>query len=1191
MSSLAQEPRGSRRWAAILVVLFTVALGVGTWLYLQPKPVPKADLIAAAHANARGIGYMEQFNYADAVKQFEEAERLAPEWTPAKINLGIALLNTQVPANLDRAIAIFKKILDDDENNPHAHYCTGIIHFYRGQIAEAKPHFEAVTRIDPNDAFAWYNLATCIPNASDSEEALKLFQKALRINPYLNAARHNVAQHGITAEDIKLKTQLLADFTALRSGNAEDLFAIKYTEMGRYADVIGKSPAPHPVLGLIPMFDPVKTLSVKLADGTAWAFPDKLDDLRKAICTRFGGTTLVLDYNRDGKPDLLLLGAVTRGGELRDLFLRNDGNFTLTDVTAEMGLGNHTASFGGAVGDYDNDGFQDLALAGPTGMQLFRNAAGKLFEDKSAAAGIDKEPGVFLTATWVDLDQDGDLDLVAAKYAQSAELGTKQLKGEKVEGNGRVLTFLNVGEAPPSPPSQPALPLATAFKLAKEPEALLVKGPVTGIVATDVDADLDVDLLVLMDGFAPTTVINDRLLRFHRGENVLDAAAKWNGGFVFDANGDDQSDLILLESGAPPRILLSKRDDPSENLAARFSPGVTDSPPLRSASWVDLDLDGRTDVVGLSVDSKPVFLQGDGAGKFAKKTAPFGLAADSLSDLVGVSVTDLDGDRQSDLLAWTEKGLQAFRGIGNKNHLLDVALTGMRKPVMAGEEGKPLRTNADGVGSWVRLHAGPLRTAAENTTLQAGLGQSRMPLRFGLGKADAVEALRVRWPDAVTQAELNQAAGSVSVVELDRKPSSCPILFTWDGERFAYITDFLGAGSVGEQGPDGSVRPARPEESIKIEPGRLVPRNGKFVLKVGEPMDEIMYLDRLRLDVIDHPTGTSIFPDERFATSDPPPTQERLVFRDSDRIFAVRAMNHMGRDVTPTLRERDGKHVDDFALRSWLGFAETHYVELDFGAKLRSLPAGQKVYLVLAGWTDYAFPESIYAATQAGIPPIWPVLEQKQAGGTWKAIGELGLPAGLTRVMTRDVTGLIDPNGGPVRIRTNLQIFWDQVFLAPVVDIEKSVRELPVSQASLAFRGFAQEYRPGGKLPIAYDYDRLEPVSVTRWRGKVTRSGDVTELLRNDDDRHVVCGPGDEVTVEFDAASLPPLRDGWQRSFVLRSWGYCKDAAPTTLTGGQIGPLPHREMKQFPYDSVKEPLPARLLEYDRVWNTRSPGSR
>ncbi|HEV3436063.1 MAG TPA: CRTAC1 family protein, partial [Gemmata sp.] len=832
------------------------------------------------------------------------------------------------------------------------------------------------------------------------------------------------------------------------------------------------------------------------------------------------------------------------------------------------------------------------------GLNLFRNNAGKGFEDKTTTAGFDKEPGVYLTAIWVDIDQDGDLDLIAAKYAQDSELALKQLKGEKVEGNGRLSVFLNVGVAPPTPKNEPSKPLSVAFKSATEPEALLVKGPVTGIIATDIDGDHDIDLIVLLDGQPPVTVLNDRMLRFHRGEQITTTAGNWNGGLILDANGDDQPDIVLLDASIAPRILVSKRDNPGENLprkeqqaraGGRFAPGATDSPALRSASWVDLDLDGRTDLVGTSSDRKPVYLQGDGTGKFSRKNVPFGPDADAIPDLLAVVPIDIDGDGNPDILCWSESGgLSLFHSSGNGNKALRVVLTGVRDP----GKGHPLRTNTDGIGSWVRLHAGPLSTAAETTTFTAGLAQSHVPIHFGIGKADMVDAVRIHWPDAIPQAELNQPAGFITIVETSRKVDSCPILFTWDGERFVYITDCLGAGSMGEMEADGSTRPPRPEESVKIEPGKLVPKNGKYVLKIGEPMDEVLYLDRLRLDVIDHPADVSVFPDERFATSGPQPTQERLFFRNSDRIFPAKATDHRGRDVTAILRERDGKMVDDFATRSWLGYAEDHFVELDFNGRLKSLPPGQKVYLVLAGWTDYPYPESIFAATQAGVPTIWPVLEQKQPDGSWKNLGEIGLPAGLPRVMTTEVTGLIDPMGGPIRIRTNLQIYWDQVFLAPLATgLDSTARELSVSRASLEHRGFVQEFSPGGKAPVAYDYDRLEPVVYTKWRGKLTRTGDVTELLTKDDDHFVICGPGDEITAEFDAKSLPPLPPGWERSFVLRTWGYCKDTALATATSGQIGPLPFRAMSKFPYDPIKEPLPSHVVEYDRIWNTRSAGGR
>jgi hypothetical protein len=661
---------------------------------------------------------------------------------------------------------------------------------------------------------------------------------------------------------------------------------------------------------------------------------------------------------------------------------------------------------------------------------------------------------------------------------------------------------------------------------------------------------------------------------------------------VLDANGDDQPDLVLTEAGAPVRLLVSQRDRPAESLSSRYAAVSLDAQGLRAGAWADLDLDGRTDVIGVTADNKPVYLQGDGRGKLTKKLSPFGPKAEAMQDLLAAVPADLDGDNNPDVLLWSAGGgVQVYRSLGNGNRGIRLTLTGVREVVKATEGAKPMRTNADGVGTWVRFHAGPLTPLAENTTLSAGLGQSRMAIHFGIGKAEAAEVVRLRWPDWVIQGELNLAAGAITIRELNRKPTSCPVLFTWDGERFAYVTDFLGAGAMGEGLADGSTRPPRPEESVKVEAHQLVPRNGKYVLKVAEPMDETMYLDRLRLDVIDHAADVSVFPDERFATSDPQPTQERLSFRDSERVFAASATDHRGRDVTATLRDRDGKHVEGFAKRAWLGYAEDHHVELDFPGSLKSLPAGRKVYLVLAGWIDYPFPESIYAATQAGVPTIAPVLEQKQRDGSWKLLGEVGFPAGLTRVMTRDVTGWIDPEGGPVRLRTNLQIYWDQLFLAPVVGVEKGVRELEVSRASLEHRGFVQEYSPGGKPPIAYDYDRLEPVAVTRWKGRFTRTGDVTELLTATDDRHVVCGPGDEVTVEFDATGLPPLPAGWKRSFVLRSWGYCKDTAPTTVTAGQVGPLPYRAMPHYPYDPAKHPPPSAVIEYDRKWNTRPAGAR
>src|SRR5205807_792245 len=127
------------------------------------------------------------------------------------------------------------------------------------------------------------------------------------------------------------------------------------------------------------------------------------------------------------------------------------------------------------------------------------------------------------------------------------------------------------------------------------------------------------------------------------------------------------------------------------------------------------------------------------------------------------------------------------------------------------------------------------------------------------------------------------------VEESNRKRTSCPILFAWNGRRFEFITDFLGAGTRGECFPGGGHNTPRPEESIKIEARQLKPLNGEYVLKLADPMDEVTYLDRLQLVALDHPADVQVFPDERFVdvAVQPPPSKALLAFR--RRIFPVRA--------------------------------------------------------------------------------------------------------------------------------------------------------------------------------------------------------------------------------------------------------------------------------------------------------------
>jgi hypothetical protein len=941
-----------------------------------------------------------------------------------------------------------------------------------------------------------------------------------------------------------------------------------------------------------------------------------------------------LDYDRDGRPDLFLAGAVVEDGQVRDLLLHNEGTGVFKDTTAAAGLAAPHPTLGCTVGDFDNDGYPDLLLTGAGSQRLFRNKRDGTFEDVTKVANLDTLSGVCLGAIFVDLDQDGDLDLLIAQYAATPEEALGALHGEKPDG-GRLIVYLNVGGAPPGQPSVNRQPLdcrwqrvdtlkswfklGSAAALATGPFPADVDslsalhgppGPVVALATSDLDGDNDLDFLVLTDRTSPAVVVNERLLRFRRAVLPTDAvaASAWNGVLVLDVDQDGRSDVLLLARGQTPRLLMNRATAGNKAPGSWFQGGAIKSPPLVQATAVDVDLDGWTDVVGLSEQRVPVLLHNKG-GRLVEHPKAFGLDDAWPKDLIAVnavapkigpgSVKASKCNGFPDLLVWSEsQGLLLYANQGNANKGLLVDLVGQFR-VFKFEAG---RSAADGIGAWVVAQAGDLRTGVENGTLSAGLGQSRQPLVLGLGVHPRATAVRLRWPDNTIQAELNVGCGPATIEENNRKGGSCPVLFAWNGERFEFITDFLGAGSVGELEGDGSTRPPRPEESVKIEPRQLALKDGHYVVRIAEPMDEVTYLDRLQLVVVDHPAGVQVYPDERFSTDGSQPSQELIAF--SEQVHPIAARDHLGRDVTRALREWDRNTVDGFAKRAWLGFAEEHFVELDFGDRLKDVRPDDRVFLCLAGWTDYAYPESIYAAQQAGVAMLPPVLERQRKDGKWHKIAEAGFPAGLPRMMLLDVTGKLTGPGCRVRLRTNLQVYWDQIFVAvrchaiaadpagggvgntPQGTLRATCLE--ASDALLQPCGLLKEFSPDGKLPTVYDHDRTDHASLVGLSGKLTRYGDVTELLRQRDDRFVILGANDLLTVRFDARRLPPLPDGWHRSFVLRTWGYCKDTSPFTTHNSTIEPLPFRTMSNYPY-GPREHYPDDALhrDYLRTYQTRA----
>ena len=1211
-----------------------------------PKPrdeVPPDQLSAVMAAHYRGLGAMERYEYTEAASAFREAHEKAPDWIPASINLAIALLNQGGEAadkakaqgqgelggaprlNIDEANRLLDEVLARQPENPWAIFSRGIILQYKGQLDEAHRDFKKVTEIDPTDANAWLELGSTLtdPERPGMKAGRKqagilvdYYTKALERNPYLTTAMYKLAFAYRDAGDPKAQSKQIALFQKLNpdrnAAGSGEVAKLTYGEMGRYARVIDPFPrAREPERpSLPPRFDPPSEIQITLPKGHRWVksadFTGPLDVVGRARA-RFGQAVATFDADGDGRLDLYLTAAVVGPKGVHDVLLINRGENKFEDATAAFGLPEDRAGLGVAAGDFDADRRIDLFLTGVGDNRLYRNL-GKKFEDVTKSAGIDGSSVLSPSARWLDLDQDGDLDLYVINHATSAD--SERAFTDKAPPGLTNSAYRNDGKPGRvgNRPEDNWAPLASATNDLPATEGLSIafskdfpgaealaatKGPHTAVAALDIDEDRDIDLVVSADGEPLMAILDDRAGAFHvEPLKDLKPDAPISGLLVTELDKDGRPDLVAVGPGGRVSAWRNASERSSNGVKLAFESRPIDARYWRAAQSIDLDLDTWADLVGLPTSDLSLALAWTKNAGLRLETHPLALPPDDPagSPIQGFAVADLVGDALPDIVL-VRDGLspRVARNRGNGRHWLAVDLAGRWKTSF-----DHMRTNSEGLGTRLSLEGRGINVQYDHTTPSASLAQSVGPVVLGMGQSTSAPLLRVRWPDGVMQCELNVTADkTLALTEMSRKTGSCPVLFTWNGTRFECLGDFLGGGGLGYLVSPGVYGQPDRDESVAIAPGQLKAVDGVYRLSVVEPMDEVAYLDKLTLDVIDRPPGVASTPDERFAPEGPRPTGEVIAW--SKVIEPVRASDHEGRDVTPEVRAWDRRTVDRFRrLRGWIGYTEDHSLVLDFGDRLAGFKPDQKLVLCLAGWVEYPYSQTNYAASTAGVALRPPVLDRQKSDGTWETIDpHPGYPAGLPRMMTVDLTGKLAGLRCVLRLTTNMELYWDQAFVA-VVDPSAKVRttSLPVARATLGDRGYLREVSPDGRLPLLYEYEHVDPAPLARMEGFLTRHGDIVRLLTVDDDQLCTVGPGDEARLEFEAKGSPELPEGWTRSFVLRAIGYCKDADPFTSGSDSVGPLPWRGMPPYPFEGkVERPLDPEYAAYLREYQTRPAGVR
>jgi hypothetical protein len=298
-----------------------------------------------------------------------------------------------------------------------------------------------------------------------------------------------------------------------------------------------------------------------------------------------------------------------------------------------------------------------------------------------------------------------------------------------------------------------------------------------------------------------------------------------------------------------------------------------------------------------------------------------------------------------------------------------------------------------------------------------------------------------------------------------------------------------------------------------------------------------------------------MFVDERFRPSQPPDLAPRAL-----RVIGPvsRATDESGRDVTEVVSARDGRYLATFARGRYQGIADEHFVEFEPGAPL---PAAAT--LVASGWI-YPTDSSINVAVGQGghVKPSGLALEAADASGRWVVIdSDLGFPAGKDKTMLIDLGGA--RGATRLRLRTNLEIYWDALILAEHVDAPLRATRLPLAAADLLFRGYSETTSPRGEAPETPIYEKKAGVT-QRWRdltGYHTRFGSVNALLSAVDDRYVIMNAGDEMRLRF--TEQPGPGPGWRRDFVLIGDGWEKDGDYNTGFSQTVLPLPSHDSPDY----------------------------
>lgn len=1145
----------------------------------------RQKLLDILTARSLGIAYLEENKLQEAEEQFKKLIELAPDEALGYTNLGLVHLRL---GQLPLAEEQFNKALKIEPNDPDIRLNLSVIYELESRRDEFIEILKNTIKSTPDHIPSIFKLAQIYNKSRDKQRVLKA-EKLLKT--IIEGSQSNITARLILienllksskADDAKMQMEELRRQLPEMPKESMEFFekSLAFMSSSETRNAVAPTMIFHNLLkptplyaasslelqglgGLLlgtPRFTFSRDFSIKAEESESIVAAIRFTDVTKLAgldvvnvlpqstdSDRPNSIIAAADYDGDGDADLYISNWNPNTNKSEPFLFRNElGRFE--NIASEAGIKPHAGKDLSAIfSDYDNDGYPDIFITNTTANHLYHNLTENKFRDIAMSAGIAASK-VGLKAIFADFDHEGDLDLYLANSAEN-----------QFYRNNSDDTFTELSEK---------MGISAGNTKTRD------------IAIGDFDEDGDLDFFIVNEDAGNILYTNLRQGRFQEITETSGLNTEGNSGAVTagDYNNDGFLDLFVtgLDDG---NYFLYKNQ--GNGTFAKDSSSTAMFTELGNfvgfdAQFFDFDNDGSLDLLVAGQPSQKdssglLLFHNDGSGKFASISSPL---PKDIPPVGNIAVADFDDDGDMDIfLTKLGGGVRLLRNDGgNANKYLKLRLAGLRTG-----NGK---NNHFGVGSKVELKAGELyqmRLITEPET------------HFGLGQHQKADVLRILWQNGVPQNSFFPGSDQV-LVEKQVLKGSCAFLYTWNGKEYTFVKDLMWRSALGMPlgimgGSTAYAFSNASEEYLKVPGDLLKEKDGKYTLQITEELWETAYFDELKLVVVDHPDSIGIYADERFV---PPPFPPLHIYEVNREYLPATANDEFGNNLLPMLEKKDHVYVSNLTPTKYQGVTEMH----DLILELSHITDSEKVELFLNGWlfpTDASINVSISQSNHVKV--ISPYLQVINKNGEWQTVMEnLGFPMGKNKTVIADLSDKFLTDNFRIRIRTNMEIYWDYVFYTtgkPSPTTKKTI--LQPTTADLHYRGFSRVYRKGGRYgPHWFDYKDVS--TKPKWRdliGNYTRFGDVEPLLRASDNKYIIMNSGDEVSVEFDAKKVPTLKKGWTRDYLIYTVGWIKDGDLNTAHGKTVAPLPFHEMSRYPYGNDESyPDDESHQRYLDEYNTR-----